>query len=990
MQIERIEIVGFGCLAHRELRLEPGRAHLLAAGNEAGKSTLLAAVETALYGWPPARTQEGRALRQQYRPWTGGASRVTLELRDAARQIRIEQVLLDAAGQPVERVTVWEDRRDRTDELLRAAATPGEWLLRLGRDDFRRSVLVRQGELDEVARETGSLVRHLEALATSATAGASAVDAQARLAAALEDYRAVAGLEHWAQDHLAHARQWARVEPRLIERIAHEERRAAGLRQRRERLAAEVAALEEHEARREALQRARAALHTLERVIQRRHVQRQLDEDDRQARELKQLEARLAALDDVRTFPADRGPELHRLLEREAQLRRQLGEAEAQAATLAGQVAEAAARLDRLAALRELAGQADELAAQHARLAQAVADEQDAAGRVDAAAHQLENAGVPLARLREARGRYLALAADERQAVASYERRLLEIEQQRSAEQQALDAAQRTLERIAARRRRARLALASLGLLLALAGAAAAAWFHWSGGLAGAVAAGLAGALAYATRWLDAYEHDARRAAVARGTDALARLDGQRADAQARLDELAARQGLTAAALREQVQFYLAHRDDFEAFERAAARQREAREAVTVQRQRWAERLAAAGRARPEDERAVEAAAALVRDVRQAAALAAERDDLRRRHEQATRTAARLAAETRQTQEALAALLAAAGVRLALPARADALVPPEELVVARKEFEARAERWEQRRSLAAAADVARERRLPAEKRAELEARAARLDEELHAAAGGAAPDKLLTEIRAAATAEGLGALPAVPAEALAPEDVAALAEQVGERSAALLAEQTRTWQEARAFLREYTRELPAVESELARLRAELARGQRFAAAIGIARQTLEAVQANSYGRWSELLAGRLRPLLAEFLPDYRLDGVAADLAPVLVHVPTGQRLDLPAIRLHLSRGAKDRLFLALRLALAEVLGAECGVALPLLLDDPLANWDDAALVGGLRALGRLGTQGRALLLFTCQRSRCAAALEQLGDRPDVPVLVDFA
>ena len=90
-------------------------------------------------------------------------------------------------------------------------------------------------------------------------------------------------------------------------------------------------------------------------------------------------------------------------------------------------------------------------------------------------------------------------------------------------------------------------------------------------------------------------------------------------------------------------------------------------------------------------------------------------------------------------------------------------------------------------------------------------------------------------------------------------------------------------------------------------------------------------------------------------------------------------LEMDGIILHLSRGAKDRLFLALRLALAQVLGEETERRLPLLLDDPLANWDDQALADGLQTLGRLGQRDDAsIIIFTCHRSRCEQVTQAAG------------
>ena len=65
----------------------------------------------------------------------------------------------------------------------------------------------------------------------------------------------------------------------------------------------------------------------------------------------------------------------------------------------------------------------------------------------------------------------------------------------------------------------------------------------------------------------------------------------------------------------------------------------------------------------------------------------------------------------------------------------------------------------------------------------------------------------------------------------------------------------------------------------------------------------------------------------------------------------------------LSAGAADQLYLAVRLAICElVLPAE--QAAPIVLDDALANFDDERCAAALRYLKELGRQ-RQILLFTC-------------------------
>ncbi len=78
----------------------------------------------------------------------------------------------------------------------------------------------------------------------------------------------------------------------------------------------------------------------------------------------------------------------------------------------------------------------------------------------------------------------------------------------------------------------------------------------------------------------------------------------------------------------------------------------------------------------------------------------------------------------------------------------------------------------------------------------------------------------------------------------------------------------------------------------------------------------------------------------------------------------------------LSRGTRDQLYLSLRLALAQEItdGRE---PVPLLLDDPLVNFDDQRLAATLAMLMELARE-RQVLLLTCHRSQYEIARE-MGD-----------
>jgi DNA repair exonuclease SbcCD ATPase subunit len=99
---------------------------------------------------------------------------------------------------------------------------------------------------------------------------------------------------------------------------------------------------------------------------------------------------------------------------------------------------------------------------------------------------------------------------------------------------------------------------------------------------------------------------------------------------------------------------------------------------------------------------------------------------------------------------------------------------------------------------------------------------------------------------------------------------------------------------------------------------------------------------------------------------------------ITVRIPQTAKLSDDPKRL-LSKGTADQVYLALRLALVQAMSAS-GESIPLLLDDPFANYDDARLANALELLTEIG-QSHQVLLFTCRQDVARAAKKK-----NVPVL----
>lgn len=81
----------------------------------------------------------------------------------------------------------------------------------------------------------------------------------------------------------------------------------------------------------------------------------------------------------------------------------------------------------------------------------------------------------------------------------------------------------------------------------------------------------------------------------------------------------------------------------------------------------------------------------------------------------------------------------------------------------------------------------------------------------------------------------------------------------------------------------------------------------------------------------------------------------------------------------LSRGTREQLFLAIRLALIHDF-ARNGVALPVVLDDVLVNYDEQRTTATVQALIEFASSGHQLLMFTCHR-HLAEIVQSQGQEP---------
>ena len=156
----------------------------------------------------------------------------------------------------------------------------------------------------------------------------------------------------------------------------------------------------------------------------------------------------------------------------------------------------------------------------------------------------------------------------------------------------------------------------------------------------------------------------------------------------------------------------------------------------------------------------------------------------------------------------------------------------------------------------------------------------------------------------------------------------------------------------------------AVRREAAR--EELDRRQTEYAALEIALKALDAAHAGLQARFSPALNHLAGDYLAK-LTGGKYDKVSLTRQfEALAEEAGGLQ---PRRALALSQGTADQLYLAVRLAVCQlVLPQE--EPCPLVLDDALANFDDSRMAQALDCLSQLGEE-RQILLFTCHSRESA-------------------
>jgi DNA repair exonuclease SbcCD ATPase subunit len=931
VKLVRLRVDGFGPL-QGEWAFAPDRVNVVIDDNERGKSSLFAAVAAALYGLDgDRRTHRVMTPLDRWRPWNGGAFRVVLEVESDAGYHSI--------ARDFDRATVAVF--DRTGSEVTASFLEGrdeypvgKKLLGLDRAEFEKCALLVQGELAEVvpsddrARRVATLKARLENAADTRIGDTNASEALRVLEEALRRYNApeldFTGTVDNALERLAKKRDEIEAEIRELDSaLAAAQTPLDDL----QRLAEDERQLQGQQRDLENERRAGLA----------HDLRRQLEEHALVLAEVGRLEHEAAELEGSAHLPANAEAELREAIARQEEAKRNIENLEAR-------------RRDELAKEREaIAREREELAAFEAFTAEDAdrcvglaaelrnLDMQDALLRhqVEELREAMSSKGYEPEKSQFLQQRFSSLPPD----AARLLKRQTELNLQFQAEAAGLEkqrvGATETLRDVDATRAAAR----TPGWVLLSLGAAALAVglvvlvLHGTPALSGALivlgtllGSGGAGVLMVGARARQVDRDDALSALT---------------EAQGRINALHKQRGENEAGLGDLARM-MGYRDSMELLRQWNEYARLTEDSGPLLRAQ--EQLDVAERRRKD----------VLGDAKRWSSLSGDGPAT-------TELLEKTASEIRRSLGARS--------RLASLEQGFSWVEDE-----KRAIEAAAESMKQRavRLLESAGIRYEPERGWAYHVNELQQKVAirgrhqlLVDELIPAARKRLHPEPEVTQRRK--QLEALVSGGDLPERARPTADIELEAKRLGSRLTEAQERRSNVRVEVEEVWRRHAQRRPELGDAQERFGRAIERAKRFKHAVELARATITRIATETHRKWAEFLNERVADILRAFGSRVESLRFGEDLE-FSVQVDGGPLVSRGKAHVQLSAGARDQLYLAVRLAISEYL-SRGGESLPLLLDDVFATSDDGRLRTGMRALIESFGAGHQVLLATCHRGR---------------------
>lgn len=175
-----------------------------------------------------------------------------------------------------------------------------------------------------------------------------------------------------------------------------------------------------------------------------------------------------------------------------------------------------------------------------------------------------------------------------------------------------------------------------------------------------------------------------------------------------------------------------------------------------------------------------------------------------------------------------------------------------------------------------------------------------------------------------------------------------------------------------------TRALAEIEEDIALVGARIRDLEAEVEATSYAMAVLEDVARDRHAEIAPELARKASEHLAAITGGHYTELTVKPDLSVGVRVPETDRVEKAPEQL-LRKGAVDQIYFALRLAFVQCV-SENGESIPMLLDDPFANYDEGRLEATLTLLAQWSEKGQ-ILLFTCRED-----LATVAERLKIPII----
>ncbi len=947
MRVRRLRIEGFGNL-RGEFIFSSDRCNLILEPNESGKSTLTAAIQAALYGFPRQRASREHPIteRECHRPWKGETYAVELELecRDRAYVVRRdfdqETVSIHDGLSGKEITSEFASGKDQIDLGLA--------LTGLSREDFTRCCFVGQRDIESL-RDAGGLTHALQRIASSQGGDVAAGEALEILERATgQEYKGKLLGKGKVETEIRRLEKEIDEVRGVMEKIAARRRDSEG----------RIMMLEETTRREGRAEADLVRVDYLQLLSAREEARSSLDQCNRDAAQIDEYRAELSRLADYASFPAER---LGTLREKKGRIDTLAEKQEEARQALETEVEEPlgvlTARLGELSSLEALSS--DEIASVRQQLT-VIQERWEMRRRKRAELRReqraLREAGVEPRRLTDIAASLAGLDEEDRTFLSGYRERHLELkaglgdaERERDRLTRHEEGETPMLMPLSRGRRGEGLALAAgfLGVVLSIL-----VYFttqnRWPLIATGALALGgfvtwflllerrpLPGAEEFGSELQQIQTGIwAREKELAAMRERLAGLSSRSGRSRPedlvedyremeRIQEKAAPLATLAAACAEIQQLYAEAASGMEEMMRRAGFASSRRPLTPRLAGRFAERIA-------------EFAAARER----ANTLEAERD---------TRLADidAMAGETLELRSAMTRLLAGDGD----PSAGDPLeiADLEEALTRFEEAARKRERHDQLSREILPAALGRHPVPPAERSAMLERDIEVLSRQIE---------------RALAARPALGGLgPEMSSREYADER-----RRLQEEVRSTQTERMALSEELGDVLKDYRRDYPGYQTMLDELEDALRRARDFQTAVALAAEVLTSISREAYAEWAEVLNEKTSGIIRRLNPRYEDIRFDTDLSFTVRDSVSGRRLDQSAVDAQLSSGARDQIYLAARLAISEYLSA-AGVRLPFILDDPFATFDDSRFARAMEFLLETLSKRHQIIILSCHEDR---------------------